>query len=183
MYNGLNSLYFDCLGDISRTWLESTCVKFNWLDMICILGPTIPSACRTKNQAAKPKELDHCNQVVLRRRCGKGCKTVSKAGYLFPGARCAPSLWNGKNWEPPRQTQWQGKKGLGQRGSHCNTFGKKNYKNVFSLVIVGCVKNKVNLINSKLNLQHNKVWNKWRGLKTFQSHFTVFELCSYCFLP
>lgn len=138
---------------------------------------------RTKNQAAKPKELDHCNQVVLRRRCGKGCKTVSKAGYLFPGARCAPSLWNGKNWEPPRQTQWQGKKGLGQRGSHCNTFGKKNYKNVFSLVIVGCVKNKVNLINSKLNLQHNKVWNKWKGLKTFQSHFTVFELCSYCFLP
>ena len=40
---------------VSTTWLESTCGKFNWLDVIwkgthlSMQGPTVDSACQSKN--------------------------------------------------------------------------------------------------------------------------------------
>jgi hypothetical protein len=47
--------------DVSTTWLESICGKFNWLDIIWkgthlpIQGPTVDSACQSKNQAGGPR--------------------------------------------------------------------------------------------------------------------------------
>jgi hypothetical protein len=66
----------DHLWDVSTTWLESTCSKLNWLDMIwkgthlSISGHTVDSPCESKTQAMRSKELsvELRDRIVSRHR-------------------------------------------------------------------------------------------------------------------
>ncbi len=66
--------------DISTPWLESTCDKLHWLDMIwkgthlSIKGLTADNAYRSVNQAMRSKELpaELRDRIVSRHRSGEG---------------------------------------------------------------------------------------------------------------
>ena len=66
--------------DVSTTWLESTCVTFNWLDMIwkethtCVYKvPQLTMHVRAKKQAMRSKELciELRYRIVSRHRSGE----------------------------------------------------------------------------------------------------------------
>ena len=97
---------FDHLWDVSTTWLESTCGKLKWLDMIwkglhlSIWGHTVNSACQSKNQAMRSKELSEtglCRGTDL----GKGTKKCLQH-WRSPRTQWPPSFLNGRSLEPPR---------------------------------------------------------------------------------
>ena len=66
--------------DVSTTWLDFTCGKFKWLDMIW-KGPTVDSACQCQNQAMRSKELsvELWDIIVSRQRSWEGYQTMSAA--------------------------------------------------------------------------------------------------------
>ena len=65
--------------DVSTTLLESICGKLNWLDMIW--KGTVDSACQSKNQAMRSKELpiEFRDRIVSRHRSGEGYQKMSAA--------------------------------------------------------------------------------------------------------
>ncbi len=73
--------------DISTPWLESTCDKLHWLDMIwkgtylSIKGLTADNAYRSVNQAMRSKELpaELRDRIVSRHRSGEGYTKKSAA--------------------------------------------------------------------------------------------------------
>ena len=74
----------DHLWDVSTTWLESTCGKLNWLDMIwkgTHLYIRSHSLCQSKNEAMRSKELsvELRNRMLSRHRFEEGYQNISAA--------------------------------------------------------------------------------------------------------
>jgi hypothetical protein len=95
--------------------LESSCGKSNWLDMIW-KGPTVDSACQSKIQAMRLKELsvDLRDRIVSRHRSGEWYQKMS-AALKVPSIE-GPQHWRSpalkvssieglQHWRSPR-TQW-----------------------------------------------------------------------------
>ena len=118
--------------DVSTTLLESTCGKFNWLDMIwkgthlSIFGPTINSACQSTNQAMKSKELsvDLRDRIVSRHRSGEGYRKIS-AALKVPMSTVASIIRKWKKFGTTRTLPRAGRPAkLSNRGSCERCFNK-----------------------------------------------------------
>ena len=90
--------------DVSTTWLESTCGKFNWLDMIwkgthlSIQGPTVHSACQSKNQSHEVETIvQDCVEAEIWGRVPKHFCSIEGSRTQKP-----PSFLNGRGLETPR---------------------------------------------------------------------------------
>ncbi len=77
--------------DVYTPWLESTCCKLNWLDMIwkgthlSIKGLTADNAYQSENQAMRSKELpvELRDRIVSRHRSGEGYKKCLVASIIL----------------------------------------------------------------------------------------------------
>ena len=69
-------------------------------------GPTVDSACQSKNQAMRSKELsvELRDRIVSRHRSGEGTKTFLQY-WRSPRTQWHPSFLNGRSLEPPRILQ------------------------------------------------------------------------------
>jgi hypothetical protein len=116
-WDQVHPVSIDLPWDVSTTWLESTCGKFNWLDMIwkgthVYIRSHSWQCVSEQNQAMRLKELS----VDL----GKGTKKCLQH-WRSPRIHWPPFL-NGKSLEPPRHfldklgCQQSREKGLGQGG-------------------------------------------------------------------
>ena len=114
--------------DVSTSWLESTCGKFNWLVMIwkgthlSIYGPTVDSACQSKKQAMRLKELsvELQDRIGSRHRSEDGYQHISAELKVPKNTVAIIIKWKkfGTTKILPRvgQTEQSGEKGLGQVG-------------------------------------------------------------------
>ena len=89
--------------DVSTTWLESTCGELIWNGTHqSIFGPTVDSACQSKNQAMRLTELSlKLRDRIVSQIWGKGTKTFLQH-WRYPRTQWPPLFLNGRSLEPPR---------------------------------------------------------------------------------
>ena len=90
--------------DVSTTWLESTCGKFNWLDMIWKGARlSIKGFCQSKTKPWGRKELSvECrDRIVPRHRFGEGYQKCLQH-WRSPRTQWHPSFLYGRSLEPSR---------------------------------------------------------------------------------
>ena len=89
--------------DVSTSWLESTCYKFNWLDMIW-KGTSLYIRSHSWQHMSEQKPSNEVEGNVgkgTKTDLGKGTKTFLQ-DWRSPRTQWPPSFLNGRRLEPPR---------------------------------------------------------------------------------